>query len=215
MIVLYMHTMHDLSEAAGEIKQKAVQTQQANDQLALENKQQIEASDKKIDTVYVRIEKLEEVCTRQEKHIQKLEDHIQKLEGHIQNTETTIDTTIDNRINELSTSVTEIHNNVLQITQNNQYNVPAYPLARDEQNGYSVEEVSASPAMIEQPKTLAIPALEVAGMAPEKVVEVLTFVLSGSSWTRASKDLNLNYSRVIKPIRDAYEKSLESSVHTL
>lgn len=215
LIVYYMHTMHALREAESEIATKETQTEQANDKLALSNQKQIEASDKKINTVYGLLENIQEAYTKQSDHIQKLEEYVQRLENHIQNSAQTIDTVIDSRINELTSSVTEIHNNVLQITQNNQYNVSPPPLARDERDGYSVEDVTTLPALIESPKSVAIPALEVAGMTPEKITEVLTFFLSGTSWSKTAKDLNLNYSRDVKPIKEAYERSLEESVHTL
>lgn len=220
IVVLLYSAVHGIVSKLNEQREEKVQqVTQANDELALSNQQKIEESDKKIDTVYAHVEKLEEVCTLQEKYIQKLEQDVQHLENHIQNSAQTIDTTIDNRIEQLSTSVTEITQNILQITQNNQYNVPAYgpptPLARDEREDYSIDDVTALPALIEQPKILVIPALEVAGMDQERITEVLTFFLSGTSWTKTAKGLNLNYSRDVKPIKEAYERSLEESVHTL
>lgn len=55
-----------------------------------------------------------------------------------------------------------------------------------------------------------VPVLDVVGVNPDKVAEVLAAYLSGTQW----RDCPANYSRVTKKVREAYEAYLADGVHT-
>jgi outer membrane murein-binding lipoprotein Lpp len=207
IVVLLYSAVHGIVSKLNEQRhEKVQQVAQANDRLLL-------ANHKKIDEVSALVETVHTAYTEQQKEIQLLREEIQALKDRIHHDVQNIDSGIDTRINQLASSVTEIHQNILQITQNNQYNLPEYtaqthpytPLARDERGAYSVHEVpenTAIPAITAGP---VIPLLELPGVPQERIHDVLTLVLSGASWTAAGRQLSLNYSRHIMPIKEAYE----------
>lgn len=218
-IVLYMHTMHDLSEAAGEIKLKAVQIEQANDELALSNQQKIEEADQRVhdlstvvdtlaSSVHILVDRVDQLCTEQAVIVERVHKNVDMAVDTLKNR---VDRDefekLAKTVNVMSSSVTEVNQNILQITQN-LYNVsPPQPLARSiEEERFALPETAEShqiDARSDSRNTLPVPILDVPGVSSEKVQSVIAAFLSGTGW----RQMPGNYSRTIKPIRDAFEAS--------
>jgi hypothetical protein len=223
VVVIFYSAVHGIVSKLNEQREEKVQqVAQANDTLALENRQQI-------DKISLTLESVHSAYTDQQKSIQTLGGDVQKLADSIQNSVHTVDTGIDTRIEQLAVQVTEINQNIVQITQNNQYNLPERavytrpytpqtPPVEDytqvSESTYVVEEVPDSTQVATIESTPAIPLLDVPGASQERITSVLTLVKNGMTWTAAARELRLNPTRDVKPIRLAYEEYQASRVHT-
>jgi hypothetical protein len=110
-------------------------------------------------------------------------------------------------------SVTEVKQNILQITQNNMYTqIPGR--VHNVVDESTVDADDTIPRLSERTPTTdkhpVVPALVVPGVSENKVREVLTAFLTGTGW----REMPGNYSRTIKPIREAYEAYMEAQVHS-
>lgn len=110
-------------------------------------------------------------------------------------------------------SVTEVKQNILQITQNNMYaQIPGrvhnvVDVSTEENDDTTPRLPERTPTTDKYP---VVPVLTVPGVSENKVREVLALFLSGTGW----RDIPGNYSRTIKPIREAYEAYMEAQVHS-
>lgn len=162
---------------------------------------------------------MDEVCTGQEDLCTQIADLYTKTCTPVASSvDTSVYTArlsqIESRLNKLETSFknlnisfTEVHNNVLNLTQNVHAPEPYVPADRPRNNVVNVTEepvglpqIAAAPV----PQTAVIPVLDVPGIAPEKVTEIIAAYIAGTQW----RDIRGNYSRTIKPVRDAYEAYL-------
>lgn len=199
MIVVYMHTMHELSEAATDIAEKATQQTQANDQLSLENAQRCTQLE---NDVHILVDKVEKLCTSQ----QSLVDMVHK------NVDMTVDLT---QFNQLAETVNVVNQTITHITNNLMYTPMSTPSSvcvhEVEEPQTAIAEASESHQESSDTNTvkpLPVPVLDVPGVSQQKVNEVIAAYLSGTGW----RDMSGNYSRTIKPIRDAYEEYVHSNV---
>jgi hypothetical protein len=126
----------------------------------------------------------------------------------------------------MKVSVTEVHQNILQITQNlytvhtsDRLSIPeqttAYtPIDTPTDDIDTGTDSYGHAGNTDKLAVPVVPLLDVPGVAPDKVAEVLTAYLTGSSWSKIATEKSINYSRTIKPIKEAYEEYQASGVHT-
>lgn len=211
LTVMYTHTIHNLRDTESEMMEAEEKQTEANDKLALSNQQKIEESDRRlhelstvVDTlassVHTLVDKVENLSTEQD-HVHKNVDMaVDTLKNRVDREEFE---QLARTVNIMSGSVNQTNQSVLQITQN-LYNVsPSQPLARVVEEVHSTLPETAESRRSDSRNTLPVPVLEVPGVSSEKVQSVINAFLSGTGW----RQMPGNYSRTIKPIRDAFEAS--------
>jgi hypothetical protein len=116
-----------------------------------------------------------------------------------------------NTVYSMQNSVVEVTQNVLNITQNlytTQATQPGIQAIHDEPMGYTrIVEETPQLEGVDALKALGMPVLAVPGVSVEKVAQVIAAYLSGTSW----RDMPGNYSKTIKPIRDAYTPYVDTA----
>ncbi|GCE18976.1 hypothetical protein [Dictyobacter kobayashii] len=213
LIVIYMHTMHDLRQAELEVIAQAEQTAQANDQLLLDQVEQVKGLASTVHTLSAQqaqsTDRIDRVYTELKKLADRIDTTIDK--GTFESLSRQVYSLArDNQ--EMRSSVTEVHQNVLQITQN-LYSLPAGQMVNAEQEPRLLPEGTIDQAPDTDGLTdIVIPPLEVPGVSSEKVADVVAAFLGGMSWSKIATEKSINYSRTIKPIREAYEQYVSSEI---
>lgn len=115
-------------------------------------------------------------------------------------------------INQMNMSVSEVHSNVLQISNNVSVHTGMdtidKSIDRDRQVSIRPDRGTEDTCTNEDAmavKALPVPVLEVPGIPQEKITQVISLRMGGMSWSKIASQTNNNYSRTVKPIRDAYE----------
>jgi uncharacterized protein YoxC len=227
--VLYTHTIHNLRDTEAEMQETEEQQMEVNDQRILEIDQRLDTL-ARVDvaevsqmvqelagSVHTLSKQYTELSARYTELYTQVSKVCTQLSEVVDKVHKPVDMTVyTQRLDALESmvkiSVTEVKQNILQITQNNLYT--QLPTRIHEVVDTSTEDVDeGTPCLPEYVPTTdkhaVIPVLEVPGVSENKVREVLTAFLNGTSW----RDIPGNYSRTIKPIREAYDAYMSTQVH--
>lgn len=209
LIVLYMHAMHSLREVEKEMVHTEQQTQ------VYENRQ--------LASVQTEIDNLKKMYTDAVSNVQSQFENIQKVyidqisdvQEQVKNIHTLyIEQTsnIQTTDSKLATLATKIDNFTVNITENIQHIQQTYinnPAVSTPIYTITEEPLSEQPAQIpattqSTPENVVQALIERTGKDREMIISLYDLVQRGENWTTAAKALNLNYSRIVKPIRDVY-----------